>query len=403
MKSLICRSISWLFSVSAGPHWEFHLGRVGVWDGTRIMFNSLASLLFVLLLVLSGCGFSYQYSKPGVSRQQSAQDHFECKQISRQPYIVGTGGMLLGGSEPTWDVLKECLEARGYSVTEVIEETPEQAQAASERVIRFHQEERARETRENAQLKLESEHREGERLARESAEQVQRDRAQRMVEQMKQKDMLGTNGINGKDGALMMVVPEGEFLYGEDNQRMTLPAFYMDLYEVTTSRYAAFMQATRHSQPRYWEDVRSATDGDLPVVGVEWDDAGAFCRHYGKRLPTEQEWEKAARGTDGRKYPWGNTAPTPVLANYRGGLCGPFCNVYREKLKPVNSYKDGRSPYGMYNMAGNAYEWVEEKVVRGGSVNSVNYSQLLSTHRWWFTVQLFFQLELGFRCAQDAG
>jgi hypothetical protein len=89
--------------------------------------GSLTSVgaVLVALLVLSGCGgFSYNYSKPGVSQQQHAQDHFECKQISRQSYIVGTGGTLVGGSAPTWDVLKECLEARGYTVTVKSEDKP---------------------------------------------------------------------------------------------------------------------------------------------------------------------------------------------------------------------------------------------------------------------------------------
>ena len=84
--------------------------------------GSLTSVGVVLaaLLLLSGCGdFAYNYSKPGVSQQQRAQDNFECKQASRQPYIVGTGGMLVGGSSPTWETYKECLEARGYTLTVV--------------------------------------------------------------------------------------------------------------------------------------------------------------------------------------------------------------------------------------------------------------------------------------------
>lgn len=75
-------------------------------------------LISLTFLALNGCGgFAYNYSKPGASRQQRAQDNFECKQASRQPFIVGTGGMLVGGSEPTWETYKECLEARGYTVT----------------------------------------------------------------------------------------------------------------------------------------------------------------------------------------------------------------------------------------------------------------------------------------------
>jgi formylglycine-generating enzyme required for sulfatase activity len=210
-----------------------------------------------------------------------------------------------------------------------------------------------------------------------------------------------TREIAGKDGVPMVLVPAGEFLFRDNNNRLSLPAFYMDLYEVTTSRYAAFMQATGHSKPGYWEEVRPASDGELPVIGVGWDDADAYCRWAGKRLPTDRDWEKAARGTDGRKYPWGNTEPTAGLANYNQGICLLFCNVYADKLKPVNSYKDGRSPYGIYNMAGNVWEWVEEKAIRGGGW-TYGVSRLRSTSRLGYDPTYVINNYVGFRCAQDA-
>jgi len=117
--------------------------------------------------------------------------------------------------------------------------------------------------------------------------------------------------VTGKDGAPMVLVPAGEFLYGDNNQRLSLPAFYIDKYEVSTRLYAAFIRDTRRAQPSDWsQQVALVGSGDRPVVNVTWHDADAYCRHYGKRLPTEQEWEKAARGTDGRKYPWGNEEPS---------------------------------------------------------------------------------------------
>lgn len=201
--------------------------------------------------------------------------------------------------------------------------------------------------------------------------------------------------------APMVLVPAGEFLYGDNNQRMSVPAFYMDKYEVTTKLYAAFMRATGHSEPDYWGKVRPASDGELPVVGVEWADANAYCKWAGKRLPTEQEWEKAARGTDGRTYPWGNTEPTAGLANYGQSVCGFFCNVYKEKLQPVNSHNAGRSPYGIYNMAGNVWEWVEEKGIRGGSFLHLHNFGLPSAKRITRTAFGLFDT-IGFRCAQDA-
>src|SRR5207237_762314 len=107
--------------------------------------------------------------------------------------------------------------------------------------------------------------------------------------------------ITGKDSAAMMLVPAGEFLYGEDNQRMLLPAFYMDKYEMTTKLYAVFLQASGWQEPNNWDEVSLVKDSNRPVISVYWKDADAYCRYYGKRLPTEQEWEKAARGYDGRK------------------------------------------------------------------------------------------------------
>jgi formylglycine-generating enzyme required for sulfatase activity len=183
---------------------------------------------------------------------------------------------------------------------------------------------------------------------------------------------------------------------------LSLPAFYLDTFEVTTKAYAGFMEATGHDKPEHWGDVSLDRHGMLPVIGVEYVDAEAYCRYYGKRLPTEQEWEKAARGTDGRTYPWGNTEPTEAVANFGPSACGPFCNVYEEKLKPVNSYEGGKSQYGIFNMVGNAGEWVKEKRLRGGhwvsSAQELKASLRLKeiTHTWgarWV---------LGFRCAQDA-
>ena len=110
------------------------------------------------------------------------------------------------------------------------------------------------------------------------------------------------NEKKGADGAPMVVVPAGEFLYsgddsgGEAVQRMLLPTFYTDKHEVTVSRYATFLQASGRQEPKFWKQASEASVADRPVIGVDWYDADAYCRQYGKRLPTEQEWEKAARG-----------------------------------------------------------------------------------------------------------
>ena len=164
----------------------------------------------------------------------------------------------------------------------------------------------------------------------------------------------------------MVEVPAGEFMMGADgtqalederpSHRVWLDGFSIDLYEVTTTQYAAFLAAAKRAAPWQWETVDLAQHGDRPVIGVDWRDAEAFCTWSGKRLPTEAEWEKAARGSDGRLYPWGNQVPNRELANF--ALGARFS--YNQVLLPVQSHDAGKSPYGLYHMAGNVYEWVQD-------------------------------------------
>ena len=206
--------------------------------------------------------------------------------------------------------------------------------------------------------------------------------------------------ITGKDGAPMLLIPAGEFLYGEDNQRLSLPAFYMDKYEVTTKLYAAFMQATGRAAPKRWNEASQVSDGDRPVIGVDWNDAEAYCRQYGKRLPTEQEWEKAARGTDGREYPWGNEEPTSRHANFGKSTWDGYAT-----LTAVGEHEAGKSPYGIYDMAGNVWEWTSSdydssrKVRRGGSWYDVPLL-LQSANRYSFYNPSRPHDFIGFRCAK---
>jgi formylglycine-generating enzyme required for sulfatase activity len=168
------------------------------------------------------------------------------------------------------------------------------------------------------------------------------------------------------DDAPMVVIPAGEFWMGVDGMlgledekprhRVWLDAYSIDTYEMTTARYARFLAATNREPPSYWDTVKLSEHGDRPVIGVNWFDAEAYCRWAGKRLPTEAEWEKAARGTDERNYPWGNQKPTLELANYALGARFSYSQV----LRPVGHYEKAKSPYGLYDLAGNVWEWVQD-------------------------------------------
>ena len=122
----------------------------------------------------------------------------------------------------------------------------------------------------------------------------------------------------------MVVVPAGEFMMGSptgdsDEQpahKVYVDAFSVDVYEVTVGQYAAFLQAKGIDPPSDWKTMNQSAHQKRPIANVDWADAVAYCKWAGKRLPTEAEWEKAARGTDGRLYPWGNDPPTPLHANF---------------------------------------------------------------------------------------
>jgi formylglycine-generating enzyme required for sulfatase activity len=161
-------------------------------------------------------------------------------------------------------------------------------------------------------------------------------------------------------------IPAGEFTMGLDGMQalederpahhVWLESYSLDQFEVTTAQYAVFLAAESREAPWQWSQVVLPTHADRPVIGVDWHDADAYCRWKGKRLPTEAEWEKAARGTDGRLYPWGNQSPSKELANFALGARFSYSQV----LMPVQSYERGRSPYGLFQMAGNVWEWVHD-------------------------------------------
>jgi len=198
----------------------------------------------------------------------------------------------------------------------------------------------------------------------------------------------------------MVAIPAGEFIMGgeepgmQSERKINLPAFQIDRYEVTNAQYQQFVEETGHSAP--WGTFPVA-QADLAVTDVSWEDANAYCRWAGKRLPTEAEWEKAARGTEGQRFPWGDAWRDGVANTSEAGVGG---------VQPVGSYPEGASPYGVQDMAGNVWEWVDDwfsaskdtRVIRGGAWNAISqWAQAAARNS---TPPTFTQDNLGFRCAR---
>ncbi len=215
----------------------------------------------------------------------------------------------------------------------------------------------------------------------------------------------------------MAYVPGGEFMMGRDDgdpyerpaHRVAVRPFFIDIYEVTNEDYAKFITATNRVAPHVWTDgTYPAGARRQPVTGVTWDDAIAYAKWAGKRLPTEEEWEFAARGTDGRLYPWGN-AWGADLANAERPSGG---------MADVGFYK-GQSPFGVFDMVGNAWEWTASKltaykkgqalpnkppgdlrVIRGGSYIE-DKNEATTTYRRGYPVSGVDYDKTGFRCVKD--
>ena len=249
---------------------------------------------------------------------------------------------------------------------------------------------------------------------------------------------IGSLQISPTDGMKMVYVPAGEFIMGGDvyyDEKpihiVNLKAFWIDQTEVTNAMYATFLtqEGNREEGSETWldssdkdahihllEDAWQPEPGyeDHPVIEVTWYGANAYCSWAGRRLPTEAEWEKAARGTKGNLYPWGNDAPTDDLLNFMENLKGPT---------RVGSYPNGASPYGALDMAGNVWEWVADRysqtyyahspfdspmgpesgffrALRGGAWNYRDtYARSVHRHMGAPTISHDF---IGFRCASSA-
>ncbi len=178
--------------------------------------------------------------------------------------------------------------------------------------------------------------------------------------------MLRGSEVAREPFAGMVRVPAGPFRMGSDTTRVDcqdehpphtvdLPEFYIDRTEVTNAQFRAFCDATGREYPPNpgWDADYFLGKPEYPVINVTWKDAGDFAKWAGKRLPTEAEWEKAARGADGLRYPWGNELRAGVTTV--AGMADGY-----ENSAPVGSFPDGASPYGCLDMVGNVFEWTED-------------------------------------------
>ena len=233
--------------------------------------------------------------------------------------------------------------------------------------------------------------------------------------------IMGSDEEDTEDKATEHGITKPWFMDQHPAHRVNLPTFFVDRYEVTHQQYRQFVQQTGRRPPPDWPGGRYPDDRDNhPVVHVTWYDANAYCQWSDKRLPTEAEWEKAARGTDGRKYTWGNQ-----FDDERANV-----NNQVGHTTTVGQYEKGRTPYGAYDMIGNVWEWTADwykgypgntynhdkfgeqvKVLRGNSWAGLGHyppevEREIKAHNSRVSFRLFMAPnglvnEVGFRCAKS--
>lgn len=228
--------------------------------------------------------------------------------------------------------------------------------------------------------------------------------------------------VSDVDGMILVNIPSGTFIMGSFSKdayydeipehEVYLDEYWIDKFEVTNNHYSICLESGYCSLPNTIDHYLDPDNYNHPVKGIAWGQAKDYCTWAGRDLPTEAQWEKAARGTDGRVYPWGNDEPNLELANYLSVI---FTTT------EVGSYPKGQSPYGVMDMAGNLWEWVndwhdknyyitiknfsrnprgpdvgEAHVFRGGAYDSSPVVLRSSTRMSFYKDKL--TNEMGFRC-----
>lgn len=260
---------------------------------------------------------------------------------------------------------------------------------------------------------------------------------------------LGSTRISAADQMIEIYIPAGEFIMGSDDREaqtstsngraypeqpvhtVYLDGYWIDKYEVTNGQYALCVEAGVCQAPYLVksETRRSYYDNpeyaNYPVIYVSWYMATAYCAWADRRLPNEAEWEKASRGTDGRKYPWGNDPVSGEYANFCDVNCprdiaNPNFDDGYGDTAPVGSYPAGASPYGVMDMSGNVWEWISSIIMdypynpNDGRENQEKYAERVwrggpwSNGYWWMrssvryrSIPTYWYVNLGFRCASS--
>lgn len=239
---------------------------------------------------------------------------------------------------------------------------------------------------------------------------------------------IGSTMVSDRDDMTLRYVPAGNFTMGSESvfpeeqpvHSVYLDAFWMDRTDITNKMYALCVNAGACSAPggtssfAHSSYYGNSEFDNYPVIHVDWTMANTYCKWAGRQLPTEAQWEKAARGTDGNVYPWGNNVPSNDLLNYNGVV---------GDTTEVGKYPKGASPYGVLDMAGNVWQWVadwysdtyyasspaynplgpdsgQDRMLRGGAWYNSGYN-IRSAHRYWFHPSYTYY-GVGFRCSRTA-